>query len=287
MSVQKNALGRGLASLLGEHSGATSKDSRTLSWVPLTRLRPSPYQPRKVFSEQALEQMAQSIESQGILQPLLAREASDGTLEIIAGERRWRAAQRTSRKEVPVIIVDYSDQQVMEAALVENIQRENLNPIEEAESYKKLIEEHKYTQEELSKIVGKSRSHIANILRLLGLPIKIQELIMQGTISFGHARALLAMDHPEDILHEILQKGLSVRQVEKASRKKKDEDIDVQEKSELEDKISEILRVKVSLSFDGEGGALKIFFKSFEELDRLMASWHHLRLAQEDERQSA
>lgn len=280
----KRSLGKGLAVLLGEQRHLMNESSGSQEpWLDLTQLAPSPLQPRKVFNEQALEQLASSIESQGILQPLLVRPLAQGRYEIVAGERRWRAAQRTSLTQVPVRIVNYTDQQVMEAALIENIQRENLNPIEEAESYKRLLQEHQYTQETLSKVVGKSRSHIANMLRLLTLPPKIQDLIMQGVISMGHARALLSLEDPEDMVNEILQKGLSVRQVERmTSRPRKnntEEALDpdeIEEKKRLELQIQNLLGLKVSLHFKGDGGALHIDFQNFQELDFLIDRWNQL-----------
>jgi ParB family chromosome partitioning protein len=285
---KRHSLGRGLASLLGEPA-ARSDSSLSLLLLPVEQLLPSPHQPRKVFNEETLQQLAESIEQQGVLQPLLVRPLSGGQYEIVAGERRWRATQRTSRKEVPAIVVDYTDRQVVEVALIENIQRDNLNPVEEAESYKKLIEEHQYTQDNLGKIIGKSRSHIANMLRLLTLPPKIQDLLIQGVISMGHARALLSLENPEDALGEILGQGLSVRQIEKMGRHKRHRAVvssgamsaDDEEKESLEKQLELLSGLKVSVTLRESGGLISMSFNNFGELDSFMERLHKGHVSRE------
>jgi ParB family transcriptional regulator, chromosome partitioning protein len=216
-------LGRGLSALLGDATprsetpdttGATGSSVRML---PVSSLAPHPGQPRRHFDEAALEELAQSIAQRGIIQPIVARPHGKD-YQIVAGERRWRAAQRARLHEVPVIVRDLDDAETLEIALVENIQRQDLNAIEEADTYSKLIQEFGHTQEALGKLVGKSRSHVANLMRLLDLPLPVQKHVIDGTLSMGHARALINATDPEALAERVVEKGLSVRDTEKLAR---------------------------------------------------------------------
>ena len=246
--------------------------------VEVSRLAPGKYQPRTEFDEEALNSLAASIREKGVLQPLLVRRLGD-KYEIIAGERRWRAAKLAGLDKIPVIEKEFTDQEVLEVALVENLLRENLSAIEEAEGLQRLIEEFSHTQEALSQIVGKSRSHIANILRLLSLPESVKNLIKEGKLSAGHARALVGLDNAEALAKQIIEKGLSVRQVEdlvaklkegrKPETKKtaaKDEDLAEIEK-DLIKKLG--LRIKITPSKQG-GGKVVMQYGSVAELDMIL-----------------
>ena len=246
--------------------------------VEVSRLAPGKYQPRTEFDEEALNSLAASIREKGVLQPLLVRRLGD-KYEIIAGERRWRAAKLAGLDKIPVIEKEFTDQEVLEVALVENLLRENLSAIEEAEGLQRLIEEFSHTQEALSQIVGKSRSHIANILRLLSLPERVKTMIKEGKLSAGHARALVGLDNAEALAKQIIEKGLSVRQVEdlvaklkegrKPETKKtaaKDEDLAEIEK-DLIKKLG--LRIKITPSKQG-GGKVVMQYGSVAELDIIL-----------------
>jgi ParB family transcriptional regulator, chromosome partitioning protein len=222
--IQKNRLGRGLASLIGDNvpvNGRILPANGETRMVPIDRVRPSPLNPRKNFEEtkqakDELEELAASIREKGLIQPIVVRPAdATGThYEIVAGERRWRAAQRASLHLVPVIVRSLSDQEALELAIIENVQRSDLNAIEEAGGYRELVERFGYTQEELGQIIGKSRSHLANTMRLLKLPESVQALVRAGSLSAGHARALIGRDDAETVAKEIVKKGLNVRDVE-------------------------------------------------------------------------
>ncbi len=218
--VQKSRLGRGLASLIGDNQPAgaprvlpANGESRM---VPIDRVRPSPLNPRKNFNEAELDELASSIREKGLVQPLVVRpaDATGTTYEIVAGERRWRAAQKASLHLVPVIVRSLSDQEALELAIIENVQRTDLNAIEEAGGYRELVERFGYTQEELAGIIGKSRSHLANTMRLLKLPESVQILVRDGSLSAGHARALIGHDDAATVAQDIVKKGLNVRDVE-------------------------------------------------------------------------
>ncbi|HIJ38851.1 MAG TPA: ParB/RepB/Spo0J family partition protein, partial [Rhodospirillaceae bacterium] len=220
---KRKNLGRGLSALLGEAGLAPapknadpvapveSTGGKAIPVLPISALTPSRYQPRRQFDEQSLAELADSMRTKGVLQPILVRvhPTEVGLYEIIAGERRWRAAQRAQLHEIPVLIRELTDQEAAEIALVENLQRRDLSPLEEAEGYRRLIEEFKHTQEELSRAVGKSRPHLANMMRLLALPESVKALVDDGTLSAGHARALLTAKEPEALAREVVAKGLS------------------------------------------------------------------------------
>ncbi len=280
---KRKSLGRGLGALLGEDAdisleleSGTPPQADTM--VEVSRLAPGKYQPRTEFDEEALNSLAASIREKGVLQPLLVRRLGD-KYEIIAGERRWRAAKLAGLDKIPVIEKEFTDQEVLEVALVENLLRENLSAIEEAEGLQRLIEEFSHTQEALSQIVGKSRSHIANILRLLSLPERVKTMIKEGKLSAGHARALVGLDNAEVLAKQIIEKGLSVRQVEdlvaklkegrKPETKKtaaKDEDLAEIEK-DLIKKLG--LRIKITPSKQG-GGKVVMQYGSVAELDMIL-----------------
>lgn len=217
---RKRGLGRGLSALLGEEEAepmlTESAEFRGSRTVPIETLLPGRFQPRRLMGEEELDGLARSIAEKGILQPILVRPHPDEpeSFEIIAGERRWRAAQRAQVHEVPVLVRDFVDIDALEVALVENLQRQDLSPLEEAEGYRRLIDEHGHTQEAVARGVGKSRSHVANTLRLLGLPEGVRRLLDAGTLSAGHARALLMAPEPEKLAQTVLERGLNVRQTE-------------------------------------------------------------------------
>lgn len=285
--LKKRGLGRGLSALLGdENEDYASLDQVRLSkTVPIEFLKPGKFQPRKTFDPDAIDALVESITQQGILQPLLVRRdpGKSNEYEIIAGERRWRAAQKAGLSEVPVVIKDLSDNDALAIAIIENIQREDLTPIEEAAAYQRLIDEFSYTQEALAKTVGKSRSHVANMLRLLTLPGPIKTLVDTGTISAGHARALIGVEHAESIAAEIVSKGLNVRQTEKlaqstkpikakTSRPADEKDADT---AALERDLSNLLGLTVNFKLQGEGGVLSIQYKTLEQLDDVLHRLTH------------
>lgn len=285
---KRKSLGRGLGALLGDDDLTADDvllptDSSTAhpadTEIFVNQIVAGKYQPRTEFDEEALNALSDSIKEKGILQPLLLRKQGD-KYEIIAGERRWRAAQKAGLEKVPAIIKDMSDKEVLEVALVENLLRENLSAIEEAEGFQRLIDEFSHTQEALSQIVGKSRSHVANTLRLLALPDLIKELIKEGKLSAGHARCLIGLENAEELAKAIIQKDLSVRQVEelvarlkdkkdKAEEKKpvkKNEDLEIIER-DLKKSLG--LRIKITPSKQG-GGKVVLQYASVAELDMIV-----------------
>ena len=273
MSVPKRGLGKGLSALLQdvaedykEISGARPKT--TVSTESLVANR---FQPRKEFDEEALRELADSIRENGIIQPLAVRKSPDrdGEYELIAGERRWRAAILAGLEEVPVIILDLNDQEASQAALIENIQRKNLNPIEEAEAFQSLMDQFSLTQEELSKQIGKSRSYIANALRLLKLPSNVVDMVRTGKLTAGHARSLIGKDDSEALATKIVDEGLNVREAEKlratpneGSSQTKDQDI-----REIERGLSKILHMKVNIQHKNKSGSIRLSYDSLEHLD--------------------
>ena len=277
---ERRELGRGLSALLGDALGAQDTAAgHQPHTLPIEQLRPSRFQPRRNFSEPDIEALADSIRQQGILQPILVRRHPDapGSYEIVAGERRWRAAQIARLHEVPVIVRDLGDESVLEIALVENIQRQDLGPLEEAEGYRRLIDEFSHTQEELAKAVGRSRSHIANIIRLLNLPARVKSLLDSGALSAGHARALLNAADPEGLASLVVKRGLNVRQTEKLAQdgkkptsKRKTPAAKDPDTIALEQDLSTMLGLTVAIDFHGEGGRLIINYGTLEQLDDLL-----------------
>jgi ParB family chromosome partitioning protein len=282
-SARRRGLGRGLSTLIPETSiGLRSGAAPTGRSMPIERLQPSPLQPRRRFTEDELDGLAESIRSKGVMQPLLVRAASDGSdrYEIIAGERRWRAAQMAGLHELPVIVRDLTDREALEVALLENVQRENLSPLEEADGYRRLIDEFGHTQQELADTLGKSRSHIANLLRLLSLPQEIRSMVEGDQLSAGHARALLNAADPLALARLIVKRDLNVRQTEMMVRLQKqgaethasvprygEKDADT---LALEREMSTLLGLRVTLTAKGKGGALTIAYRSLDQLDGLL-----------------
>ena len=287
--TQRANLGRGLAALFGEEDEdfVELDQHRPPKDVPIEQVHPNANQPRRHFTEEALEELSDSIRSNGVLQPILVRHhpRRSGEYEIVAGERRWRAAQRAKLHQVPVVIRDLDDGQALELALVENLQREDLSALEEADAYHHLMETFDYTQESLAKNLGKSRSHIANTLRLRALPTEVKGLLEKGDLSAGHARALLSAEDPQALAKQIVKKRLSVRQVERLIQQertpkapkarapkampkaggKKDPDTIA-----LERDLSGMLGLKVNVDFHEEGGTLMVHYQTLEQLDDVL-----------------
>jgi len=277
----RRRLGRGLAALIGEidrpssagQEAAVREDRR----VPIEFISPNPRNPRRNFADEELSDLANSIREHGIVQPVVVRPAiADGRYEIIAGERRWRAAQRAGLNEVPVIVRDVDDRVALELAIIENVQRSDLNPVEEAAGYQQLMEEHNYTQADLGQVIGKSRSHVANTLRLLKLPQSVRDMITDGSLTAGHARTLVNASDPEQLARRIIDEGLSVRQAEAlasapdsvepktGARREKDADT-----RSLEKLLSDHIGLRVAINHKEKGGELRVAYKTLEQLDEL------------------
>lgn len=277
MAKIKPGLGKGLDLLIPEEEGDEKKDSVLLR---ISEIEPNSHQPRKNFNEDSLKELADSIKAHGVIEPIIVRDKKD-YYEIVAGERRWRAARMAGLKEIPALIREYSDSEISEIALIENIQREDLTPLEEARAYKTLIDEYKLTQEELSSRISKSRAAIANSMRLLKLDEKVQAMLEEGSLTAGHARALLSLEEPEDQLkaaREVIGKNLSVRETEDLVRKwntssckkeKKPSEKDLVYR-DLEEKIEKSLGTKVKISNKDNGtGKIEINYYSDDELERI------------------
>ena len=275
----RSRLGRGLASLMGDvgDEPQANERPRTQRKVPVEFVRANPRNPRKLFSDAEMEELTASIRERGIIQPIVVRARGSDHYEIIAGERRWRAAQRAGLHEVPVVVLDVSDGEALELAIIENVQRADLNPLEEATGYQALAAEFDHSQEEIAEIVGKSRSHVANTLRLLRLPDAVKAFINAGKLSAGHARALINQANPEAGAREIVEKGLNVRQVEALgqeqaeasgktvktrARAMKDTDTVV-----LEKRLSDALGLIVNIDHRGKGGLLRVRYRTLDQLD--------------------
>jgi ParB family transcriptional regulator, chromosome partitioning protein len=277
--VQKRRLGRGLAALIGDDTSeeAVVQDIRSLRHVPVELLFPNPNNPRKHFAEEDLESLAKSLKDKGLLQPLVVRPRGDGSFEIVAGERRWRASQRAGLHDLPVLIRELDDKETLEIALIENVQRSDLNPLEEARAYRQLIEQYAYTQQQLADAIGKSRSHIANTMRLMTLPDAIQTQIEKGELTAGHARSLIATEAPEELADKIIQLKLSVREAEGLVRDtnqsparvaKLDKDADTRS---LEKALSAALGLGVAIKHkDKAGGQVVISYKTLDQLDEII-----------------
>ncbi len=286
---KKRGLGRGLDSLLGDairdrpsNDTPVAPDQSSVRLLPIADLKPHPDQPRRHFAQTALEELAQSIRERGIIQPIVVRPAPSGKgYQIVAGERRWRAAQRAALHEIPAIIRDFGDSETLEIALIENVQREDLNPIEEAEAYHRLTEDFGHSQKALAALVDKSRSHVANLMRLLDLPNSVRALMLENRLQMGHARALIGYEDAEGLAHRIERDGLTVRDVEKivrqskgggeprrrastASAKSDDPDIKA-----LETQLSDLLGLDVAIGSEGSSGRMTIRYGSLDQLDML------------------
>ncbi len=306
-TTQTRGLGRGLSALISEnYNQAAPKPASNgpavvsgINHLPVMRLQPGQFQPRSYFDEGALTELAESIQKNGIMQPIIVRPVGGGRFEIVAGERRWRAAKQAGLETVPVIMREINNKQALELALVENIQRRDLNPLEEASGYQRLIEEFGYTNEELAETVGKSRSHIANLLRLQSLPEEVKLMVEKGDLTMGHARALLTTDNPVELAKLIVRKNLNVRQTENfskgagtKSRKRADDEGGAAQKANaaraafynpnvssgqkdpdilaLEETLSENLGLKVSIYDRGQSGEIVLSYDSLSQLDEIL-----------------
>jgi ParB family chromosome partitioning protein len=273
----KAGLGRGLSALIGEEAVPTRGEAKNARSLPVAFLRPNRFQPRKTFAPEDLNDLTESIREKGILQPILVRpvKGEGDAFEIVAGERRWRAAQLAKLHDVPVVVREMSDAESLELAIIENVQRADLNAIEEAAAYHELIDRFSYTQEQIAKEVGKSRSHVANTLRLLRLPESVKAMLRDGRLTAGHARTLLDAPDPEARALAIVEGGLNVREAEQRSAKKKagrgvqtQKDVNI---AAIESNISNILGLKVEIVHKGDkGGEIRIRYKSLEQFDDLI-----------------
>lgn len=282
---RKKGLGRGLSSLLDDvgaaAQAATTQAEPSVSGyrvVSIDQLRPNPDQPRRTFPPSEMTDLTNSVREKGVLQPLLVRPdpKNPGSWTIVAGERRWRAAQSAKLHELPVIVRDFTDEEMLQVGIIENIQRADLNPVEEAHGYGQLIEQFGHTQEALAKVIGKSRSYIANALRLLALPDEVQEHLASGRLTTGHARALITSHDPKSLARQVLDRGLSVRQTEDLARQVAKPRTALRQKSAkdadtkvLEDDLSAALGLKVQIAHVGKGGTMTIAYKSLDDLDGL------------------
>ena len=280
----RSRLGRGLASLIGDVGGEAAHVDRPRAQrkVPIEFLKPNPRNPRRAFSESELAELTSSIKQHGVIQPLVVRPVKGATdrFEIIAGERRWRASQAAGLHEVPIVPVDVNDSDALQLAIIENVQREDLNPLEEAQGYHALADEFKRSQEDIAKIVGKSRSHVANMMRLTRLPAEVQAYIAAGQLSAGHARALIGVPDPLAAAKRIVEEGLNVRQAEalahvegvperkpQKARGGKTKDTDT---VALEKRVSDALGLKVAVNHRDPGGTVQISYRNLEQLDEVM-----------------
>jgi ParB family chromosome partitioning protein len=278
-SARRQPLGRGLSVLFGEGAVRSGGEGGAVREVAIELIRPGAFQPRRRFDEAELEALAQSVREKGILQPLLVRpvEEAEAAFELIAGERRWRAAQRAGLHRVPILVRALDDVEALEIALIENLQREDLSALEEAEAYRRLMQDFGRTQANLAAAVGKSRSHVANTLRLLGLPDSVRRRLEEGALSAGHARALLGAANPAALAAEIIRRGLNVRMTERlvqhrtggrrpSARQTRDADT-----AALERDLASALGLRVTIAAKPRGGALTLYYRDLDQLDRLLA----------------
>jgi len=278
----RSRLGRGLAALIGDVGTESSAERpRGQRRVPTTSLRPNARNPRRMFSEEELDELTASLRERGMIQPIVARpvRGTPDAFEIIAGERRWRAAQRAGLHEVPVVILEATDEESLQLAIIENVQRSDLNPLEEAEGYRALMEDYSHTQDDIAKMVGKSRSHVANTLRLLKLPPSIRAYIFKGKLDAGHARMLVGQPNAEKLAEEIVARGLNVRQVEEIARQESSRSGKPQSRKRsaeknadtlaLEKRLSDALGLVVSIDARGESGVVSIRYRNLDQLDDL------------------
>jgi ParB family chromosome partitioning protein len=285
--MAESRLGRGLAALIGDvgdESAVSDRATRGQRKVPIEFVRANPRNPRRMFTETELDELAKSIRERGVIQPVVVRRVpgAQDAYEIIAGERRWRASQRAGQHEIPIVLIEANDREALELAIIENVQRSDLNPLEEAMGYQSLAQEYAHSQDDIARVVGKSRSHVANMLRLLNLPDSVKAYVSEGKISAGHARALLALPDPEAVAREVVEKGLNVRAVEmiaqesaaakgkpaqKRTRERAEKDADTRA---VEKRLSDFLGMAVLIDHRGETGELKIRYRSLEQLDSIV-----------------
>ncbi len=285
--ASRSRLGRGLAALIGDVGAESSIERpRGQRRLPTASLRPNARNPRRIFSDTELDELAASLRERGIIQPIVARALRDvpDTYEIVAGERRWRAAQRAGLHEVPVVIVEATDDEALQLAIIENVQRADLNPLEEAEGYRSLIRDFSHSQDDIARMVGKSRSHVANTLRLQTLPDRVKEHVHSGRLSAGHARALIGHHDAERLAEEIVTRGLNVRQVEEIARetgKRSGKEQTNRHKARagaakntdtlaLEKRLADALGLAVNIDHKERGGTLSIRYRSLDQLDDLV-----------------
>jgi ParB family chromosome partitioning protein len=277
----RSRLGRGLAALIGDvgaESQTTDRGTRAQRKVPIEFVRANPRNPRKLFSDAELTELTDSIRERGIIQPIVVRAKGQDNFEIIAGERRWRAAQRAGLHDVPVVVIEATDAQALELAIIENVQRADLNALEEAAGYQALIDTFSHGQDDVAQIVGKSRSHVANTLRLLKLPETVKSYIAAGKLSAGHARMLIGQPDADKLAHDIVSRGLNVRQVEAIAREgnaktksgksvpsSKDADTKALEKS-----LTDALGLFVTIDAKGKGGTVRVSYKDLDQLDEIV-----------------
>ena len=282
MTVRRGGLGRGLSALLEEMGSAppvATSELRSASLMPISSISANPTQPRRLFDEVAMSELADSVRIKGVLQPILVRPVEEGRYEIVAGERRWRAAQMAGLHEIPVVIRNFSDIDGFEAAIIENVQRTDLNPIEESQGYQRLIQEFGHTQEMVASVTGKARSHVANLLRLLDLPEDVQTLVKMGLLSLGHAKAVMQAKDPSALAKHISSQGLTVRQAEEAARRsrgisapkpqaanRRDPELDA-----LEAQLAEALGIQVAIEARGKHGTVTLKFSDLDQLDTIIA----------------
>ena len=281
MSEVKRGLGRGLSSLLGEVAreqpiaGEAARPAG-IQMMSTARLAPNLHQPRRSFDEAALDELAQSLKERGLIQPIVVRPWDAGYYQIVAGERRWRAAQRAQLHEVPVIVRQLTDAETYELAIIENIQRQDLNAIEEAIAYQRLASDFGHKQEDIAKLVGKSRSHVANLLRLLDLPDSVRDAVVNGLLSMGHARALIGAADPAALAEEVMKRGLSVRETEELARggrakratpRKTDAPAGNADVAMLERQLRDQLGLKVGIAYGAKGGTVTISYATLDQLD--------------------
>lgn len=282
----RSRLGRGLASLIGDVGGEAAhveRPGRAQRKVPIEFLKANPHNPRRAFSEDELAELSSSIKQHGVIQPIVVRavKGAQDRFEIVAGERRWRASQRAGLHEVPIVVIEVSDSAALEIAIIENVQRSDLNAMEEAQGYHALASAYKHSAEDIAKLVGKSRSHVANMMRLTKLPADVQALVTDGKLSAGHARALIGVPDPSAAAKRIVEQGLSVRQAEalahdegvperkphkpRAATVAKDADT-----LALEKRVSDVLGLKVSVDHRDPGGVVQIKYKDLDQLDEIL-----------------
>lgn len=282
MTVKRGGLGKGLSALLEEMDSAPPSDRvepKSASLLPIASITANPLQPRRMFDEMAMAELADSIRIKGVLQPILVRPTADGRYEIVAGERRWRASQMAGLHEIPVVVRNFSDIDGFEAAIIENVQRTDLNPIEESQGYQRLVEEFGHTQEMVAAVTGKARSHVANLLRLMNLPEDVQTLVKLGLLSLGHAKAVMQAKDPSALAKEIASHGLTVRQAEQAARKsqgiaaarpaassRRDPELD-----SLEAQLADALGIEVAIEARGKRGTVTLKFSDLDQLDMIIA----------------
>ncbi|MGD9838463.1 MAG: ParB/RepB/Spo0J family partition protein [Afipia sp.] len=286
MAEERSRLGRGLASLIGDVGGEAAhveRPSRTPRRVPIEFLKANPRNPRRTFSDAELDELSSSIKQHGVIQPIVVRPVKGATdrFEIIAGERRWRASQRAGLHDVPIVTVEVTDSAALEIAIIENVQRSDLNAMEEAQGYHALATEYKHSADDIAKLVGKSRSHVANMMRLTKLPDQVQAYIAEGKLSAGHARALINLLDPAAAAKRIVEEGLNVRQTEALAHEEgvperkpqrargaatgKDSDTIA-----LEKRVSDVLGLKVSVDHRNPGGTVQIKYKDLDQLDEIL-----------------